>query len=69
MIKPGPTATPMTHHLVGNGGKLTPVEEVSKAIVKAIQKGKPVAYVPGKWLLIMTVMKLLPGFLFNRLNI
>jgi short-subunit dehydrogenase len=71
LIKPGPTDTPMTAHLkaTGQGVGLAPVEEVARHIVRAIERGKAVAYVPGKWRFIMLVIRNLPGFLFNRLNI
>jgi hypothetical protein len=69
LIKPGPTDTPMTTHLKAQGAKLTPVEEVAKGIVDAINRGQAVAYVPGKWRLIMWVIRHLPGFVFNKLNI
>jgi short-subunit dehydrogenase len=69
LIKPGPTDTPMTAHLKGQGAKLAPVEVVAEQIVRAIEQGKPLAYVPGKWRLIMWVVRHLPAFVFNKLNI
>jgi hypothetical protein len=69
LIKPGPTDTPMTTHLKAQGAKLTPVEDVAKGIVNAINREQAVAYVPGKWRLIMSVIRHLPGFVFNKLNI
>jgi short-subunit dehydrogenase len=69
LIKPGPTDTPMTAHLKGAGAKLAPVESVAQDIVKAIAAGKPVAYVPGKWRLIMLIIRHLPAVVFNKLNI
>lgn len=69
LIKPGPTDTPMTAHLKAQGAKLTPVEEVAKGIVNAIDRGQAVAYVPGKWRLIMWAIRHLPGIIFNKLNI
>jgi decaprenylphospho-beta-D-erythro-pentofuranosid-2-ulose 2-reductase len=69
LVKPGPTATPMTAHLAGQGPALTPVEDVAKAIVEGAARGKSVIYAPGKWWLIMMVIRHLPAFVFNRLNI
>lgn len=69
LIKPGPTDTPMTAQIKATGARLAPVEEVARSIVKAIAKGKAVAYVPGKWALIMWVIRHLPAFVFNRLDI
>ncbi len=69
LIHPGPTETPMTAHLKGQGLKLASVEHVAAEIQRAIVKKKPVAYVPKQWRLIMTVIKLLPSPIFNRLDI
>jgi len=69
LIKPGPTDTPMTAHLKGKGAKLAPVESVAEQIVEGIEAGKPVIYAPGKWWFIMMVVRHLPAFLFNRLDI
>jgi decaprenylphospho-beta-D-erythro-pentofuranosid-2-ulose 2-reductase len=67
LIKPGPTATPMTAHLPSSG--LAAVDQVARAIVKAIEVGKPVAYVPAKWQLIMLIVQHLPRWIFHKLNI
>jgi decaprenylphospho-beta-D-erythro-pentofuranosid-2-ulose 2-reductase len=69
LIKPGPTDTPMTAHLKGQGAKLAAVEHVAQGIVDAIANGKAVAYVPGKWRVIMMVIRHLPAFVFNKMNI
>lgn len=69
LIKPGPTDTPMTAKLKGEGAKLAPVETVAEKIVEAIERGQPLLYVPGKWALIMWVIRHLPAFVFNKLNI
>ena len=69
LIKPGPTETPMTAALAANGAKMASVQEVAQGIVTAIEKATPVAYVPGKWWLIMMVIRHLPRFIFNKMNI
>lgn len=69
LVKPGPTATPMTAHLAGQGPALAPVEDVAKAIVEGTAKGKSVIFAPGKWWLIMMIIRHLPAFVFNRMNI
>lgn len=66
LVKPGPTATPMTAHL---NMKLAPVESVAEAIVTGIERGKHVIYAPAKWALIMMVIRHLPLFIFNKMNI
>lgn len=69
LIKPGPTDTPMTSKFKANGMKLAPVETVAHAIVRAMDRGTPVAYTPAKWALIMMVIRHLPRFVFNRIKI
>ncbi len=69
LIKPGPTDTPMTAHLKQQGGRLANAEDVARLIVKRINQGKPVVYAPGKWALIMMVIRHLPNIVFNKLEI
>lgn len=67
LVKPGPTATPMTAHLPQRG--LATVESVARLIVDGSAAGKPVIYAPGKWALIMLVIRNLPAVVFNKMNI
>lgn len=69
LIKPGPTDTPMTANLKGKGAKLAPVEGVAKQIVEGVEAGKPVIYAPGKWWLVMMIIRHLPAFIFNKMDI
>ena len=69
LIKPGPTDTPMTAQMKKKGGSLASVEDVAKIIVQGINQGKPVVYVPAKWALIMMVIRNLPRFIFNKMDI
>lgn len=69
LIKPGPTDTPMTVHLKGTGAKLASVEGVATQIVEGVESGKPVIYAPGKWWLIMMIIRHLPSAIFNKINI
>lgn len=69
LIKPGPTDTPMTSHFKQKGLRMAPVTVVAKDIVKGINQGKPVIYTPGKWALIMFVIRHLPRFIFAKLEI
>lgn len=69
LIKPGPTDTPMTAHLKSGGASMASVQEVAQGIVDAVARGQAVAYVPGKWRLIMLVIRNLPAVIFNKMNI
>ena len=69
LIKPGPTDTPMTAHLKKEGGRLASVESVAQRIVEGTIRGTPIVYAPAKWALIMMVIRHLPNFVFNKLDI
>ncbi len=69
LIKPGPTDTPMTAHLNKRGVKLASVEDVSLNIVNAVESSRAVAYTPEKWRYIMFILKHMPNFIFNKLDI
>lgn len=68
LIKPGPTDTPMTAGMHGKGKFASP-EDVAKTIIAGIEKKKSVIYAPGKWQVIMMVVRHLPNFIFNKMNI
>ena len=69
LIKPGPTATPMTAALTGKGPKMAEVADVASAIVQGIDRSSSVVYAPQKWQLIMMVVRHLPRFIFNKMDI
>ncbi len=69
LIKPGPTNTPMTAHLKQKAGVFAEPEAIAKIITQGIKKRKAVIYAPTKWAFIMLVLKHLPNFIFNRLDV
>lgn len=69
LIKPGPTETPMTERLKADGVKFADVADVAKTIVAGVARGTPLIYTPGKWILIMMIIRHLPRFVFNRMDI
>jgi len=69
LIKPGPTATPMTAHLQEQGMKMAAVEDVANRIVAAVADGQAEVYAPAKWAAIMMVIRHLPKFIFLKTNI
>ena len=69
LIKPGPTDTPMTAALKGKGPKMAKVTAVASVIVEGIGKAKPAVYAPAKWAVIMMVIRHLPRFIFNKMDI
>ncbi|MGH8476725.1 MAG: SDR family NAD(P)-dependent oxidoreductase [Methylococcales bacterium] len=68
-IKPGPTRTPMTASLAAVPAGLAEPSKVAEDIVAGIATGKAIVYTPVKWRLIMLIIRHLPKFVFNRLNI
>lgn len=69
VIKPGFVDTPMTASFEKKGLLWSNPEKIAAAIVKAAQTGGPVIYAPAYWQLIMLVIRHLPAFVFNKLNI
>ncbi len=69
LIKPGPTNTPMTAHLKQKAGAFAEPKAIAKIINQGIKKGKAVIYAPTKWAFIMMVVRHLPNFIFNKLDI
>jgi short-subunit dehydrogenase len=69
LIKPGPTDTPMAASHRARGLRVASVEQVARAMVRGIDAKRPVVYAPAQWALIMLVVRHLPRFIFNRLNL
>ncbi len=67
-IRPGFVDTPMTRD-IKKGALWASPDTVAQGIIKAIQKRKPVAYVPVFWQGIMAIIRSLPNFVFNKINI
>lgn len=67
-IKPGPVKTSMTAGMKGQEG-FADVNKVAASLVKAIDQGQDVVYVPGKWRVIMSVIRLIPERVFKKLNL
>lgn len=65
LIKPGPTATPMT---TNHRGKMASPAAVAKVIVAGLASGKRAIYAPKRWRLIMAVVRSIPFFVFKRLT-
>ena len=68
LLKPGPTATAMTADRQAEGEKLVPAEQVAAGLVRAVDRRTPVAYLPGRWRILMLVVRLIPRVLFHRTN-
>jgi short-subunit dehydrogenase len=69
LIKPGPTATPMTALMAEKGPKMANVNVVAQAIITGIRRASPTVYAPAKWAVIMMVIRHLPRLIFNKMDI
>ncbi len=67
-IKPGPVKTSMTEGMKGSG-KFADVDAVAATLIKAIDKGTDVVYVPSIWRVIMAVIRAVPERIFKKLNL
>lgn len=67
-IKPGPVKTAMTEGMEKHA-TFADVEKVAASIVKAIDVGHDVLYVPGIWQVIMAVIRAVPERIFKKLNL
>ncbi len=65
LIKPGPTATPMT---TSHAGKMADPNDVAKVIVAGLLAKRRVIYAPSLWRYIMLVVRLIPFAIFKRLT-
>jgi short-subunit dehydrogenase len=64
-LKPGFIDTPMTAALK-KGPLSTSAAKAGRLVWKAIQKGKPVAYIPGWWRWVLLMIRLTPRAVFYR---
>lgn len=69
LIKPGFVDTPMTAHVAKKGLLWAQPAAIGQAILRAADKGGPVAYAPFYWRGIMTVIRGIPSPIFHRSNL
>jgi NAD(P)-dependent dehydrogenase (short-subunit alcohol dehydrogenase family) len=67
-IKPGFVDTDMTRGAPGLFW-LIPPEQAAEEIIEAALGGRMTVYVPGRWRAVGTIVKLIPSFIFRRLNV
>jgi short-subunit dehydrogenase len=67
-LKPGFVSTAMTAHLK-QGPLFASAEKAGRCIVRAIDRKKDIAYVPGFWRLIMAVVRAIPERVFKTLRL
>ncbi|MEN9828896.1 MAG: hypothetical protein RJA11_1512, partial [Bacteroidota bacterium] len=67
-IKPGFVSTPMTSHLKQSPLFVKP-DFIAKEIIRGIEQGLDVMYIPSYWRLILMIIRALPEKIFMKLNI
>lgn len=67
-IKPGFVDTPMTQAFK-KGALWASADKVAQGIVRASDRRRAVAYLPGFWWAIMMVIKNIPEFVFRRISL
>jgi len=68
-IIPGPVDTKMTRGKILKTSSLASVEKVAKQIHQKVSKGQEIIYCPWYWKWIMIVIRLIPEFIFKRMNL
>ena len=66
-VRPGFVETPMTQGLALKGA--ISADRAAQLALAARDRGRSIVYVPGKWRLIMFVIRNIPSVLFRRLSI
>ena len=67
-VKPGFVDTQMVQHLESTPFIISP-EKAAADISKAIRRKKQDIYIPGRWRLVMFVIRNIPSFIFRRMSI
>jgi len=67
-IKPGFVDTPMTAAFK-KGALWAKPDQIAKGIVRAVDRRRAVAYLPGFWWAIMYIIKSIPEFVFRRIKL
>lgn len=65
-IKPGFVDTPMTDGLKKGGPMWASPEKISQILRRAADKGGPIQYAPGKWRIIMMIIRFVPSSIFHK---
>ena len=65
-VKPGFVDTPMTDGLKKGGPMWASADQIGRALRRAADKGGPIQYAPGKWRLVMAIIRAVPAFVFHK---
>jgi NAD(P)-dependent dehydrogenase (short-subunit alcohol dehydrogenase family) len=65
-VKPGFVDTPMTDGLKKGGAMWASADQIGRALRRAADKGGPIQYAPGKWRIVMAIIRAVPAFVFHK---
>lgn len=65
-VKPGFVDTPMTDGMKKGGAMWASPEKVGRIIRRAADKGGPIQYAPGRWRMVMMIIRSVPAFVFHK---
>lgn len=65
-VKPGFVDTPMTDGLKKGGPMWASADQIGAALRRAADKGGPIQYAPGKWRIVMGIIRAVPAFVFHK---
>jgi decaprenylphospho-beta-D-erythro-pentofuranosid-2-ulose 2-reductase len=68
-VKPGFVDTPMTDGMKKGGPMWANPEQVARILRRAADKGGPIQYAPGKWRLVMMIVRSVPAFVFHKTKV
>lgn len=66
VVKPGFVDTPMTDGLKKGGFMWASADEIGRTLRRAADHGGPIQYAPGKWRLVMAIIRSVPAFVFHK---
>jgi len=69
VVKPGFVDTPMTDGMKKGGPMWASPDQVGRILRRAADKGGPIQYAPGKWRLVMMIVRSVPAFVFHKTKV
>jgi short-subunit dehydrogenase len=68
-IKPGPVKTAMTEGMKNPPPGIADVEDVAASLVRSIDRGQDIVYVPSPWRWKMAAVRAIPEIKFKKMNL
>jgi short-subunit dehydrogenase len=65
-VKPGFVDTPMTDGMKKGGAMWASPEKVASILRRAADKGGPIQYAPGRWRMVMAIIRSVPSPIFHK---